>query len=131
MIFWRAGGKRCLAKEKRGLLALRQHCTYHLTEYRTKVWCPRNSHSQKTPQAQVVEQAQLDPCTRECMKVINILWRSVAQSNRTSQISSHLTGPMTLVHNAPQNVNHFHAPPSTPNQSLRSAAKKSNPWWKL
>ena len=52
-------------------------------------------------------------CTQRSMKVINILRRSVAQSNRTSQIASRLTGPMTLVHNAPQNVNHFHAPPST------------------
>ena len=45
--------------------------------------------------------------------MINILWRSVAQSDRTNQVVSHLTRPMTLVHNAPQNVNHFHAPPST------------------
>ena len=50
-----------------------------------------------------------------CMKVINILWCSVAQSDRTSQIVSYLTSPMTLVYTARQNVDHFHASPSTVN----------------
>ena len=48
-----------------------------------------------------------------CMKVIKILWRIVAQSDRTGRVVSYLTSPMTLVYTAPQNVSHFHAPPST------------------
>jgi len=58
--------------------------------------------------------------TRGCMKVITILSQVWHQVTGPVSHGPHPTGPVTLRQTAPQNVNLFHAPPSTVSKAITS-----------